>query len=614
MQSTRTGQPNMPFAGTGEVGDPNRPTMTTIIQRELEDFEQRQPRRGHVVGRLIFLQVVLLLMSAPLAAWPIVQPAAIIITAVGLVLYLIAWIRNVSGAVNQARTVLIVTSLLVTAANMAGQIFWHPGQILPVGLASFPFLLTIFTAALLFQPEIVLMTGVATAAISTLIFIVALFLTTKPDVADYQIYLLAVSSLGLQALAGIMSWQISHFIMDYSSELAQARREEFIATQYDALRRSVDDQALRVRDQVGEISAGLIALSTRNYLARVNINEGELKPIADAFAVLAKELGAMAGTDQAQFNVTDDLMRLIELVGQMAEGGVAGAPMLANMPMTANATGNLLRGVIMTLQRAHGATQQRLTYMRDATVDVGQRLTQAAEQTYTTETTIATTLATIGLLRAKADNIYGSAEQLSQFIDQSLTELSGLLPPEVSAHSHIESHKPPPATTELQSVMPGVTIQLDAINDDTELGLEDFSLVGKNPAGMAAGNDFGAGTVDANAQAKLREVWSLITKMTEEVAKQVRDTQVLSEQLGISSKTMRQVDNEVIVMRQMVLQVRQLVEQIYRAASPTRTPTGPLTAPHTPPSGISAADLLNPPDSSGPNRPPSRPLRGEGKG
>ena len=367
-----------------------------------------------------------------------------------------------------------------------------------------------------------------------------------------------------------------------------------------------------MRDQVGEISAGLTALSTRNYLARVNINEGELKPIADAFAILTKELGAMAGTDQAQFNVTDDLMRLIELVGQMAEGGVAGGPMLANMPMTANATGNLLRGITVTLQRAHTATQQRLTYMRDATVDVGQRLTQAAEQTYTTETTIAATLATIGLLRAKADNIYGSAEQLSQFIDQSLVELSGLLPPEVSAHSHIESHKAPPITPELQSVMPGVTIQLDAISDDTELGLEDLSLTGKSPATITGGNDFGAGTVDANAQAKLRDVWSLITKMTEEVAKQVRDTQILSEQLGISSKTMRQVDNEVIVMRQMVLQVRQLVEHIYRAALPTRTPTGPLNSPHTPPAGMSGADLLNPPDTSGPNRPPSRPLRDEG--
>lgn len=611
MQTAQTGQPSAPMAGTGVVGDPNRPTMTTIIQRELEEFEQREPRRGRVVGRLLFLQVALLLMTAPLVAWPSVQIGAIGITVVGLALYLFAWIRNVTGAVNQARFVLIGTSFFTTAANMFGQMFWHTGQVLPVGLASFPFLLTIFTAALLFQPEIVLLTAVATAATSMLTFIIALLLTTKLDVADYQIYLIAVSSLGLQALAGIMAWQIAHAIMEYSTELAQARREEFIATQYDALRRAMDDQALRLRDQVGEISAGLMALTTRNYLAHININEGELKPIADIFNQLALQLASMVGNEQLQFNVTDDLMRLMELVGQMAEGGVAGAPLQANMPMTPNATGNLLRWATVTLQRANGATQQRLSFMRDASVDVGQRLTQAAEQTYTTETMISTTLATIGHLRSKADNIYGSAELLSQFIDQSLTELSGLLPPEVSAHSHVEAPKSSPLAG-LQQVMPGVTIQLDAISDETELDAADLPPQGNAPPTSPAGKDFGAGTVDANAQAKLREVWSLITKMTEEVAKQVRDTQVLAEQLGVSSKSMRQVDNEVIILRQMILQMRQLVEQIYHAASPTRSPTGPLPQTPTPSSGISASELLNPPpERSGPGGPPSRPLHEE---
>src|SRR5579875_551844 len=148
--STQFRDPSAPLPPAGDREGQPRHTMTSIIQRELEDFGQRQPRRSRVVGRLLFLQVALLLMGAPLTVWPTVQPAALAVTGVGLLLFLLVWIRNISGAADQAQRILVAGSALVTAANMAGQIFWHPGQVLPVGLASFPFLLTIFTAGLLF--------------------------------------------------------------------------------------------------------------------------------------------------------------------------------------------------------------------------------------------------------------------------------------------------------------------------------------------------------------------------------------------------------------------------------------------------------------------------------
>jgi hypothetical protein len=612
-QSTRTGQPSTPLAGSGAGAEPRRQTVTSIIQREIEDFEQQQPRRGRIVGRLIFLQVALMLMTAPLLAWPTVQLGAIGIEAAGLLCYLLAWVRNVTGNARQASLVLLITGVVMTTFLMAGQVLWHPGQILPVGLASFPFLLTIFTAGLLFQPEVVLLISVATTAASTLIFIVALFFTTTPDIPEYHMYYLAVTSLGLQALAGILAWQIAHFIRDYSAELSQAHREEFIATQYDALRRSMDEQSARLHDQVGIIAAGLIDLSTRNYFTRLtNISDPELRNIAEAFNMLAQQLGTVVESEQVQANISDDLMRLIDLVGQMSESGIAGAPYYANMPVAANATGNLLRSATVTLQRAQEAMQQRLAFLRDLSVDAGQRLGKTAEQTYTGETAISTTLATIGHLRAKADDVFGSAEQLSTLIDQTLVQLSALLPPEVSAHTHVETHKPSP-TPEMQQVMPGVTIQLEAISEDTELPPPAYQGTGQTPTGTPTTPEGGAGGINPNAQAKLREVWSLISRMTEEVAKQIRDTQVLAEQLGISNKNIRQVDNELIVMRQMTLQVRQIVEQIYRNTSPNHVPTGPLN-PTQPPAvggGMNAADLLSPPDDGGPNRRPSGPLKDE---
>lgn len=596
-QSTQPRTSSQPLA-TPPAGSEayNRPSMTSIIQRELEDFNRQRPRRGRVVGRLIFLQVALLLMGAPLVAWPAFQPAALGVTVVGLLIFAFAWLRNLAGDATMAQRLLVGGSAIITAANMIGQLFWHPGQVLPVGLASFPFLLTIFIAGLLFEPEAVLLVSIGTTASTAIIFFLALFLTKAAEISDSSVYLLAVTSLGLQALAGMMAWQIGQFIKEYSAELNQARREEFIATQYDALRRSVDEQANRLRDQVGQIASSVVALSTRNYATRIGIVDGDLKPVADAFNLLATQLGSFAETEHAQVNIVDDLTRLMDIAGQMAEGNAAGMPPLANMPMTANAMGNLLRGVTVTLQRVQQSMQQRFDRLRDLAVDSGNRLTQTAEATYGAEATLAQTLATIGHLRSAADRVLGSAEQMSHIIDACLNELSGLLPPEVSAHTRPEAPAKP-ATPEWQQVLPGVTVQLDIIDDDTELGPEDVPPVG---AAQAHGAGMAAETVgfDPNAQAHLREVWSLITQLTEKAAEQIRDAQVLADQLGIASRTMRQVDNEIIAMRQQVLQTRQVAEQSFMTAAPTRasgmlSQSGPLGS-----SGISAADLLTPPDAS----------------
>ncbi len=596
MQTTRRASEPV-LATPGGVGDPNRPTMTSIIQRELNDFEQRDVRRGRVVGRLIFLQVAALLMTVPLAFWPHVQPTEIALLAAGLLAFGFAWVRNIVGNVTQARGVLIISSLAVTAANMAGQMVWHAGQVLPVGLATFPFLLTIFSAGLLFGPEVVLLVSVASSAFSAVLFFGALILTAKPEIPDSAVYYLAVITLGLQALSGFMAWQVAHFISDYSSELAQARREEFIATQFEALQRSVDESANRLREQVGTISTGLVALSTRNYTTRIAINEGELRPLADSFNLLAQQLGTLAESEHAQVSLVDDLMLLMDLAGQLAERGVNNAPtpMLANIPAPANATGNLLRSAIVTLQRAKEGVEQRFIFMRDATIDAANRLNTAAEQTYTGEKSISVTLGTIGGLRTKADQILGNAEHLKGFIDVALQELAPLLPAEVSAHARIAAPEPL-AAPEVQQVMPSVTITIPTIQDGTELGPEDVGAQTTVPQSVNVPADALAAAMDQTAQAHLRAVWAVLSKMLEEVGQQLRDTGTVQEQLGISSRSMRQVDTDLIAMRQLLLQIRKVMEQIYLASSPTRT-TGPMLPPPVSAPEISATDLLGSPDT-----------------
>lgn len=561
MHTTKTDRKSGQITSQALVGDPNRPTLTSIIQRELDDFGQQRQRRSRVVGRLIFLQAALLAMGAPLNFWPNFQPIAIVISLLGLAFFGFAWVRNISGHVPQARWLLIVGSGVITAANMIGQVVWQPGHILPVGLASFPFLLTIFEAGLLFYPEIVLLTTAATAAFTALIFLVTLLVGSELRAEDT--YLLAVMTLGLQALSGIIAWQVAHFILDYSTELAQARREEFIVTQFDALRRTMDEQAARLREQVVLVVHTILALTNRNYTARAGILEGELKPIADALNVLSGQLSAIAANEHAHLSTASSALHAMEVLGQMAEGSASSSGS-ANSSLTPTIPANYaMQNLVNSLQTTRDAMQQRLGLVRDLATEAGQRLVQVEEHSRTTSRFVGENMATIGLLRAEAERVHTSSTQLNELIDQTLNELSALLPPEVSAFKRSEARETQPVP-----IMPGVTIQFEALSDDTELDFGKANSPYTPPVEAVALNQ----GLDPNAQAKLRDAWSRIVSMTEKVAMQLRDTDDLQDKLGLTSRTMRQVDTDLIQMRNAVAGIRQLAEQLYHTSNVAKIP------------------------------------------
>lgn len=588
MQTTKTDRKSGQISSQMIVGDPNRPTMTSIIQRELDDFGQQRQRRSRVVGRLIFLQAALLVMGAPLNFWPEFQPIAVMIALAGLAFFGLTWVRNISGHVPQARWLLIVGSGILTAANMIGQVVWQPGHILPVGLASFPFLLTIFEAGLLFYPEIVLLTTAATAALTALLFLVTLLVGSELRASDT--YLLAVMTLGLQALAGIIAWQVAHFILDYSTELAQARHEEFIVTQFDALKRTMDEQTARLREQVVLVVQTIIALTNRNYTARAGILEGELKPIADALNVLSGQLSAMAANEHAHINTTSSALHAMEVLGQMADGSASssGRP---NSSLTPTTPGNYaMQNLITGLQTTRDAMQQRLGHVRDLATDAGHRLVQVEEHSRATSRFVGENRAVIGLLRAEAERVHTTATQLNDLIDQTLNELGELLPPEVSAFKRSE-----PRDAQSVPLMPGVTIQFAAISDDTLLDLSD----GDAPPPLASGETSQNQGLDPNAQAKLRDAWSHIVSMTEKVAMQLRDTDDLQDKLGITSGAMRQVDTDLNQMRNAVASIRQIAEQLYHTSNVSKiqlTGTLPDIADSAPPQ----ADVASPPPQDTP--------------
>ncbi len=567
MQTNRSDPASAPVGANTRLRDSGQPTMTTFIHQELSDFDQRAQRRARVVGRLLFLQVALLAMTAPLAVWPSVAPSACAVTLVGFALYVFIWIRNISGKVEQAQTLLIVSSGLVTAASVVTQMLAHQGQILPMGLATLPFLLTVIEAGLLMIPEVVLITAIATTGFTALALVATIALSSQLDLVASTTYLLAVTVLGLQALVGIIAWQVAHFILDYSIELNQTRRDAFIATQFEALQRSVKEQEMRQREQIVMLIQGIVALTSRDYTARANISEGPLKPLADTVNILAAQLSAVAASEQAQVNMNSAALQIADIAGQIAEGDASpgSATPLGAPPTT---TGSLMQGAIVTLHKARISMQRRLGHVRDLAFDVGQRLNQVNNRAHDAERVVADNLATIGLLRAEADRVSTSAARLNQLIDDALRALGPLMPLEVRSQVRFEP-RDPHGGLGLQQVMPGVTIQLDAITDETE---ETEPEGGTRPLAAIPPVESGAGTLDPGAQTRLREVWSHLIEMTEEVAKQVRDAFVLQEKLGISSKSLRGVDTDLRQLRTMLINIRDLAQEVYHTSNTTTQP------------------------------------------
>lgn len=604
MQTTNLDRPGdgAPPVGASR-GPQGQSTITNMVQRELEEFDRRTPRRARVVTRLIFLQVALLVMTAPLAFWPRVQPGAIGLLAVGAALYAVTLARNNARRLNQSQVLLVVGSGVITAAGVVGQMSWQPDHVLAVGLASFPFILTIIEAGLLFAPERVVLTASATTSFTAILLAVAL-LGPESTTTSSQAYLLAVMALGLQAIAGMIAWQIAQFILGYSAEVAQGRREEFIATQFDAFRRGTETQAARLHEQVTQLIQTIVRLSARDYTARAPVMEGELRPLAEVVNGLASELVGIIQQQQFNTSDTDTLRRIAEAADAMARGDIQAVSAQPGGTMTP--TGSLLHGTLITLQRARGAMQQRLGHVRDLSIDAGQRLNQVDERIVTSQAMLNDDRAIVGQLRSLEESIATSAAHLNQLIDATFVALRDLLPPEVSAQARIASMDAP--LPGIVQVVPGVvTVQLETITEDTELGPDDIAPT-PSPA-LPTGP-----LTDPSAQTKLRDAWRHVVDMSEEVAKQVRDTQTLMERLGIASKSMRTLDGELVGARQAIMLVRAIAQQIYTVASSTNsqplTGTLPEVLMGTPPGGISAQSLVSGNlGTATPTRQTSRPLR-----
>ncbi len=534
----------------------NTSSMTGMIQRTLEDFNQYGNRRQQIISRLIFLQIALLFMMTPLAFMPKEELFTAGVFAAGLFLFLFAWFSNSSGSMIQAQRILLIGSGAITLADMILQIFYS-GQIINTALAGFPFLLTILEAGLLLSPEWTLVTALI-CEVSTIGALVAAIMTGTITNAG-QTYLVAVAAMGLQALVAIIAWQISHFIIDISNELTQVKRQEFIGQQYDALKASNERQMRMLRENILFIVQCVTSLTRGDYTARAAVHDGELKPVADALNELANRLSSI--TESGQMN--GQLNMLVKQIADIA--GLIIEPELLNEPTPTDqaifsANASFMQSALISQQRAWASYQRKLGLIRESALEARNILGEAAGKVDSVLTAIANDQGHVGVMRSQSERLDDSVKQLKQ-LTNSIEEIiqtffsddNQPLFPNGSAED-----------SEKTDALPRSTIQFDAIEEE-----------------IAAAN---VSRINGDIQTKLRSALSYTVEMIEEVSKSARDTAILQDNLGIATRNLRNLDGELRQFTGVIINLNKLVELMYVRAQPraqmmnqTGTRSRPLT-------------------------------------
>ncbi len=518
----------------------NTSSMTGMIQRTLEDFNQYGNRRQQIISRLIFLQIALLFMMTPLAFMPKEEYTTAGVFAVGLALFLYAWFKNSSGAMNQAQTILLTGSGLITLADMVLQIIYS-GQIINTALAGLPFLLTILEAGLLLSPEWTLITALV-CEVSTIGSLVAAIMTGTISNAG-QTYLVAVTAMGLQALVAIIAWQISHFIIDISNELTQVKRQEFIGQQYDALKASNDRQLRLLRENILFIVQCVTSLTRGDYTARAAVHDGELKPVADALNELANRLSSI--TENGQMN--GQLNMLVKQIAEIA--GLIIEPELLNEPVAADqaifsANASFMQSALISQQRAWTSYQRKLGLIRDSALEARNILGEAAGKIDSCLTAIANDQGHVGVMRSQSERLDESVKQLKQLTNS----IESIIQTFFSEDNQPLFPGGAAETADKTDALPGSTIQFDAIEEE---------ITSENALRFTA-----------DIQTKLRSALTFTVEMIEEVSKSARDTAILQDNLGIATRNLRNLDADLRQFTGVIINLNKLVELIYVRAQP----------------------------------------------
>lgn len=590
-----------------------RLALSGLIRRTLNSVAEREQARSQLLNVLILAQA-LLTVAVTIGYVGTASEAPVIgAGAAAVLVYLAALVTNRAfRRVSLAAYILVAGGGLAVAAQAI--VLAAGGNSLHAAHATLLFPAIILEAGLLFAPEVTLIIAAAAATLSA--FAILLALSLAPNVDRHEAYLLIVYTLGLQAIAGLIAWLLSQFILESAVEAQRSEEMQFAQARLDALAGQVNEQHSILNENIVAIQSAIARAISGEFSVRVEMPEGDLSPLADSLNLLLQRVESVSHAEQMRSRVEAAALPLIDSIARMAD---AGTPTPASLPIM---TGTSLDSLSVVLGQMQQAVAQRLARVqRQATAMVG-ALAHSQDGLTGTSDAVHEAQRIAGALISTAEVMLVSSRRQVALLSQMQRRLGTMLPPGVAqVPQHEETHHdaaglgPQEAAAllglgpDLGIATPGYTQEFLALSasdqedDDTRgiapltrpLPIVDLAAQVAGPATADVAPTLKVETSDdaememaapatdgEDAPAALTDIWNLLMHLDGEISQVSRSISQLTRDLGLQSRHMRQADTNIAWFQQALDSMRSSAEQLQQVAGAALPPPSPDFPPSPP--------------------------------
>jgi hypothetical protein len=550
-----------------------RSAISSLVQKALVTFNERQRHRKVLINLLILAQALLVVAAAPGYIGTKPGVAALVLVLAGLFVCLLAAIFNQFGRnTTRATYVLVVGSgLAVLAQVFLAALTGTPAQ---AAQASLLLLTVLLEAGLFFAPILTMLLAGASIALTIVAFIISV--VQAPSGSGGETYGLIVGTLGLQAVTGLVAWLLAQFVFDSVQESQRSQDAQFAQARLDAV---LVQQAQRQR-QAQELLTGVHEATTRalagDMRARTGIVEGELAALARDVNLLLQHLAEAAAPAQV-----GDLEPGAQAPGRRsAAGEIASTSPGSVFGIAAQPTTPLANPVVT---EEHVA--RRMHRVRELAGELAGALSHSQEGLDAAATATEETQAAVGASVALAHELLASAQQAVDRMARAHRALAATAAgtDAAAAESNAAANEIGEAGVRHESSEPvsflglgsdvgvaaaGLTNQFQLMpngelaeaGSSGDLAAPEPPLVQDRAAAELA--SAGGGTPAPN----LPELASALAALREAIASQERGASTLTHDLGLLSRQVRGIDGQVAWARQAIGAVRRSAERLNTTA------------------------------------------------
>lgn len=606
-----------------------RLALSGLIRRTLKSVAEREQARSQLLNVLIFAQALLTIAVTvgyigSTSAIPVIATGA-----AGVVIYLAALMTNrVFRRVSSAAYILVIGGGLAIAAQAI--LLAISGNALHAAQSALLFPAIILEAGLLFAPEVTLITAAAAATVSAFAVLLAISLT--PTLDRNEAYLLIVYTLGLQAIAGLIAWLLAQFIFESTIEAQRSEESQFAQARLEALSGQIVEQHRILDEHVAALQSTISRAIAGEYSVRAEVPEGDLSPLADSLNLLLQRVESATQAEQMRSRLEALTLPLVDSIARMAD---TGTPTPTSLPIM---TGTPLDSLSVVVSRLQASIAQRMAHVQRLSTDLAGAIGHSHDGLTGASEAVEEALRMAGALISATEALLRASRRQVALTAQMQRMLAGLLPDV----AQLPREEPRRDTGGLGvdeaaallglgrdvGITDGYTQEFAALGTDElddeargiapltrplpivdlsspEAALEAAEAMAEEQKRALEAEGSAATAGDANAEAngpaELRDLWSLLMQLDGETAQLERGISVLTRELGMQSRHMRDADAKIAWFRQALNAARASAEQLQQAAG--ANPPPPATPDYTP---ASASRPLEQPLPRGPQK--SRPL------